>query len=222
MTAAAQSGDHSVAALEHLCRAYWRPLYSFALKSVQNQHDAQDLTQAYFERLLERKFLTDVDRDRGRFRTFLLSSFRNFMANEWDKARAIKRGGAARVFSLNFEDAGSALEPETDTEDAVSIFERKWAETVLARVMERLEKEQNRAGHAQQFAHLRQFIGGSSTETISAVAASLKMTDAAARMAVSRLRQRYGDLLRREISETVASPDDVDDEIRQLLAVFAS
>ena len=220
---AAGSGSDSRAALEFLCRSYWMPLYVYARRCESNAHDAQDLTQAFFERLLEKGFLAEADQNRGRFRSFLLTSFRHFLSNEWDRKRTLKRGGGQQILSLDF-DAGEALHESCGTtdSDAETAFERNWAEAVLARVLNRLEREQERAGKAHQFSVLRSFIAGrAEQDSLSSVAADLGLTDAAARMAVSRLRQRYRDILRSEIAETVNSADDIDDEIRHLFTVFA-
>ena len=196
--AAADRGEHSQAAMESLCRAYWTPLYYFAQRSAKNVHDAQDLTQAFFEKLLAKEYLVEADRTRGRFRSFLITSFRNFLSNERDRAHALKRGGGRSILSLNFESADVTSESwAADYDDPEKLYERKWAETVLLRVMSRIEREQERAGRAREFHALRPFIGGRAFDnTIAAVAETLQCTESTARMAVSRLRQRYRELLR--------------------------
>lgn len=216
--------DSSRSALEWLCRAYWMPLYAYVRRRVSGVHDAQDLTQAFFERLLEKDYLADADPDRGRFRAFLLTSFKHFLANEWDKRNARKRGGGQHVLSLDFSagDSWHASLP-TDQLDAEQLFERQWANTILTRVMRHLEREQERAGHAGKFAALKAFIGGRSEGTsIAGVASGLGITDSAARMAVSRLRDRYRELLRAEIAETVSSSEEIDGEISHLFSVFSA
>lgn len=216
--------DSSRSALEWLCKVYWMPLYAYVRRRVHDVNDAQDLTQAFFERLLEGNYLQDADPDRGRFRAFLLTSFKHFLANEWDKGNARKRGGGRKILSLDFPAGDSWHAGLSSGElDAETLFERQWANTVLTRVMQKLQREQERGGHAKQFAELKQFIGGRSEGTnIAAVAPRLQMTDSAARMAVSRLRDRYRELLRAEIAETVASPEEVNEEILHLFAVFSA
>jgi RNA polymerase sigma factor (sigma-70 family) len=214
----------SRSALEWLCRAYWMPLYAYVRRRVSNVHDAQDLTQAFFERLLEKDFLAHADPNRGRFRAFLLTSFKHFLANEWDKQKAKKRGGGRHVLSLDFS-AGNSWHANLPTGqlDAEELFERQWANTILTRVMRQLEREQERAGNARRFERLKSFIGGRAEGTsIAEVAAELGTNESAARMAVSRLRDRYRDLLRAEIGETVATPQEIDEEIAHLFAVFSA
>lgn len=218
------NSDSSRSALEWLCRAYWMPLYAYVRRRVTDVHDAQDLTQAFFERLLEKDYLADADPSRGRFRAFLLTSFKHFLANEWDKRNAKKRGGGLHVLSLDFS-AGDAWHASLSTSqlDAERIFERQWANTVLTRVMRHLEREQERAGNAEKFAALKGFIGGRSEGTnIAGTASGLAITESAARMAVSRLRDRYRELLRAEIAETVASSQEIDEEISHLFSVFSA
>lgn len=223
ISAATSDRDTARSALEHLCRAYWMPLYVYIRRRVADANDAQDLTQAYFQRLLEKGDLADADPSRGRFRSFLLSSLRHFLANEWDRKNAVKRGGGQRILSLDFA-AGEVLYDQALTAacDPERLFERQWAHTVLNRVMQRLEREQERAGKSQQFFALQRFLAGRvAGAPIAAVAAELEMTESAARMAVSRLRGRYAELLRNEIAETVASEETIDEEIRHLFAVFS-
>ena len=223
ISAGTTDADSSRAALEWLCRAYWMPLYGYVRRRVTDVNDAQDLTQAFFERLLDRNYLAEADPKRGRFRSFLITSFKHFLANEWDKRNTEKRGGGQRILSLDYA-AGESWHAglPSDDVDAEKLFERQWANTVLTRVMRQLEREQERAGHARQFASLKGFIAGRVDGTsIAGVAAELTMTDAAARMAVTRLRDRYRELLRAEIAETVASSEEIDEEISHLFAVFS-
>lgn len=221
----AGDGKHvdSKQALEILCQRYWMPLYVFARRTGYQRSDAQDLTQAYFERLLEKDFLADANRDRGRFRTFLLTSFRYFLANERDRQATRKRGGDAVILSLDF-DGGESLHDGALSIDSTpdEMFDRQWAETVLGRVMGRLQREQERAGKGREFSELRPFISGRSAElSLKTVAENLGATDAAMRMAVSRLRSRYREILNLEISETVATSEDVAAEIADLFRALA-
>lgn len=211
-------------ALSQLCQTYWMPLYSYARRQVSDAHQAQDLTQAFFERLLEKNFAAEADPQRGRFRAFLITSFKHFLSKERDRQRTVKRGGRQSILSLDFESGDSyvATQPATNLTPE-QIFERQWAITLLDRVLGRLEREQERAGKASQFHLLKNsMISQSDRVSYAALAHELGMTESAARMAASRLRSRYRDLLRDEISQTVATGEDIDDEIRHLFATFAS
>jgi RNA polymerase sigma-70 factor (ECF subfamily) len=208
----------SRAALEELCRAYWFPLYAFLRRQGRSAEESQDLTQAFFARLLEKNALASADRERGRFRSFLLKSLQNFATNEWHKEQAARRGGGIRTLSLDFAAGESrcrleAVDPLTPERH----FERQWATTLLARVLERLESDCRAAGRGEQFAALKGFLAGSATRTLSEVGEELGLSEDAAKQAVHRLRRKYRDLLRDEVARTVHSPDDVDDELRHLL-----
>ena len=213
----------SAEALEKLCRTYWYPLYAYIRRQGYDAHDAQDLTQAFFARFLEKNYLGDVDRAKGKFRSFLLASLKHFLANEWDKARAKKRGGAQTFIPL---DNGSAetrygLEPAHD-ETADKIYERRWALTLLDQVLARLQGEYVAAGKTRSFDELKVFLTGEkSSAPYSEVAAKLKLTEGAVKVAVHRLRHRYRELLRAEIAQTVGSPDEIDAELRHLFAALS-
>ena len=199
------------------------PLYAYVRRRVFDIDEAQDLTQAFFVRLLEKNYMADADPERGRFRVFLLTALKHFLSKEWDKAKAQKRGGGALPISLDFAvgDSHAAIEP-VDGLTAEQLYERQWAITLLNRVMQRLERELERAGKLLQFRRLKDFLIGHSEGTKYAdVAWELGMTESAARMAVSRMRRRYRELLRNEISQTVLSPEDINDEIRLLFTTFA-
>lgn len=205
-------------ALAKLCSVYWYPLYTYVRRRVGNVHDAQDLTQAFFARFLEKEYLDDVDPKRGKFRSFLLASIKHFLSNERDRARAQKRGGRRPVLSLDFENAESRyrLEP-ADTMTPERLFERRWALTLLDQVIKRLEQEFTDAGKSDLFAGLKPFLtsapdGPSQRE----VANELGISEGAVKAAAHRLRQRYRNVLREEISQTVAGPDDVAEELNEL------
>ncbi len=206
-------------ALERLCKSYWLPLYTYVRRRVSNVQEAQDLTQAFFERMLEREYLKDADPLRGRFRTFLLTTFKHFLCNEWAKIKARKRGGQVRHVSFDF-DSHSATLP-TDPLTPEKIFEREWAVALLVVVMRRLQRDMERRGNGRQFELLKHVLSGESCEvTFSEIAVELGQSESATRMAASRMRQRYRELLREEIAQTVSSRDDIDDEIRGLFAAF--
>lgn len=209
----------SNSALEQLCKSYWPPLYAYVRRRVPDVHEAQDLTQAFFERLLDRDYLADADPQRGRFRAFLLTAFKHFLSKEWEKARARKRGGEHRRISFDFVSQSTAHPADQLTPE--KIFEREWAVTLLGRVMQRLQRDMERSGKGRQFELLKHVLSGdSSGVTFADVAAELGLAETATRMAASRMRQRYRELLRDEISQTLSSPDEVEDEIRSLFSAF--
>ncbi len=220
LTAAKDAPDASEA-LATLCQNYWRPLYAYVRRRVADAHEAQDLTQAFFERLLERNYLAEADPQRGRFRAFLLTAFKHFLSKEWAKARTIKRGGDRLVFSLDFasEDSRMGIEP-VDHLTPEQIYEQQWAMTLLERVVLRLEQEWNHARKDREFQTLKPFLIGSQQRGYSEAAKELGTTEPAARMAASRLRKRYRELLREEIAQTVATKEDVEDELRRLFTIF--
>ncbi len=208
-------------ALEKLCRTYWPPLYAYVRRRVSDLHEAQDLTQAFFERLLEKRFLAQADPERGRFRAFLITAFQHFLAKEWDKARAQKRGGGLLTFSLDFASQDSSGNNFATDLTAERLYERQWAITLLHRVMSRLQREMERSGKVRQFQVLKELIGGSGDSSYAAAAGELDISESAARMAASRMRGFYRELLRDEIAQTVSTPEEIDDEVRHLFATFA-
>lgn len=205
-------------ALAALCERYWYPLYACVRRRVADVHEAQDLTQEFFARLLEKNTLAVASPGRGRFRGFLRTALKNFLANEWDRAHAGKRGGAVRRLSLDL-DAGEsrvAIEPAHDLTPE-RLFDRQWALTLLDRVMRRLQDEYQSSGKAAQFERLKGTLTGDRGGLpYAALAADLGMSEDAARQAASRLRKRYRALLREEVAQTVAEPGDIEDEIRSL------
>ena len=221
LAAGAGANSKSDQALEKLCRTYWPPLYAYVRRRVSDLHEAQDLTQAFFERLLEKRFLAQADPERGRFRAFLITAFQHFLAKEWDKARAQKRGGGLLAFSLDFAAQDSSDDNFTTDLTAERLYERQWAITLLNRVMTRLQREMERSGKGQQFQALKELIGGSGDSSYAAAASELHISESAARMAASRMRGRYRELLRDEIAQTVSAPEEIDDEVRHLFATFA-
>lgn len=210
-------------ALESLCRTYWYPLYAYVRRRVPNVHEAQDLTQEFFARFLEKDYVAEADPERGRFRAFLLTTFKHFLSKEWDKAKARKRGGGRPLVSLDFLSGESRFSVEpSENLTAEQVYSRQWAVTLLDRVMDRLRDGFVRAGKAPQFDQLKGFlIGEQAGVTYAAVADALGVTEGAVKMTVHRMRKRYRRLLRSEIGQTVASPGDVDDEIRSLFAVLS-
>jgi len=223
---AAGAGEDTAgrAALESLCTAYWYPLYAFERRGGTPAPDAQDLVQGFFAELLEKDYLRQADRERGRFRTFLLAAFRHYASKEREKARALKRGGGRKALPLDFEDGESRylLEP-ADQRTPETIYERRWALTLLDETLGRLRMEHDASGRGDLFDALRGTLGtgGGAEEPYAALGKRLAMSEGAVKVAVHRLRKRYREVLRALIAETVAEPADVDDEIRHLLEALA-
>jgi RNA polymerase sigma factor (sigma-70 family) len=211
------------AALERLCEAYWYPLYGYVRRRGYSIEDAQDLTQAFFARVLERHWLADAQQAKGRFRTFLLTAMERFLANEWDKARALKRGGGQRMVPLQLDTAETryGVEP-ADTRTPEQAFEYRWALTLLEEVVKRLGAEYQARGQEELFKALKPcLVGEGSSQPYGELAAQLGMEEGAVKVAVHRLRQRYRELLRAEIANTVASAGEVEAEMRHLFHVLA-
>ena len=209
-------------ALERLCNAYWFPIYAFVRRQGYASEEARDLTQGFFARLLEKRDLKDVRPELGRFRSFLLASVKHFLSNELDRERARKRAPAVPLLSLDAREAEDryGLEP-ADALTPETLFERRWAGTVLARALARLELEWQGDERARRFRLLRGHLTGDEAgASYREIGAALDMTEDAVKMFVSRLRRQFGELLRAEIANTVREPGDVDDEIRYLLGVL--
>jgi len=224
LTAGQGPSTESDAALERLCRTYWWPLYAFVRRRGHEPHDAQDLTQEFFARLLAKDFLRAVDRSKGKFRSFLLAALEHFLANEWRRARAQKRGGGVAFISLDDTSTenryqqlpSSALSPER-------IFEQQWAMTLLQQVVSRLREEFVSSGKGALFSEIKIFLTGDKRAGgYAELAVKLQTSDAALKMAVSRMKQRYGELLREEIAMTVNGPEEVDEELRALFAALSA
>ncbi len=224
LSAREKQSPESAAALETLCRTYWYPLYAFLRRQGRPPHDAQDLTQGFFARLLEKDYLQAVAREKGKFRTFLLVALKRFLANAWDHEHALKRGGFATVVSIDQELAESkfAAEPSHNLQPDV-LFDRQWATTLLESAMARLREEYVASGRSKLFEHLQNCLAwGESALPYGEIATRLKLTEPAVRMAVHRLRARYREILRAEIAHTVSRPEEVDEEIRDLFSVFGT
>jgi len=216
LTASLEDTKRADEALAKLCQAYWPPLYSFVRRRGYSPHDAQDLTQDFFARLLQKRLAATADPKRGRFRSFLLANLKNFLANEWDRSQAQKRGGGAMILSLDTEAAEALYSRESASPVTPEVlFDRHCALTLMERAMEKLEQEN--AERATQFARLREFLtspppaGG-----YGAIAAELQIPASSVAVAVHRLRGRFRQLLRAEVVQTVAMPAEVDDELRHL------
>jgi RNA polymerase sigma-70 factor (ECF subfamily) len=208
-------------ALEKLCCAYWYPLYVYVRRNGNSPEDAQDLTQDFFSRLLEKNYLAKADRDRGRFRTFLLGSLKNFMINEWKRAGRLKRGGGLEFLSIdtNVAEHRYAAEPANESNPDAA-YEQRWAVTLIEQVLATLRREYGATDKARLFEELKGFIwGDKSTASYAEIAGALNLTEGTVKVAVHRLRQRFRELLRAEVAHTVARPDDIDAELRHLISV---
>lgn len=221
--AAEDGSPESQAALAALCEAYWFPLYTYARRRTKDQHTAQDLTQGFFAHLLEKRTLAKTDSERGRFRSFLLTAFKNFMTNEWQRAHSKKRGGHHRTMSLDF----SRGETRFRIEPAISLsperaFDRQWVMTVLDRVLSQLREELCDRGQEDTFEELKSTLTEQATSSqYQRIAETLGISPAAAKQAAYRLRQRYRQLFRDEVSRTVADESEMEDEMSDLLAALA-
>jgi RNA polymerase sigma factor (sigma-70 family) len=227
LTAGRGEFEQAQTALETLCQAYWYPLYAYVRRRGYSPADAEDLTQEFFAWLLERKWLGKADPQRGRFRSFLLTSINNFLSNEWDKARTQKRGGG-KIISLELDEAENRYTwhplsyrvPESSFTPEQS-FEWRWALTLLDQVMGRLHTEFEQENKKEMFEALKPcLLGESSALPYATLATNLGMTEGSVKVTVHRLRQRYRQMLRDEIASTVAVPEEVEEELRYLFAVL--
>ena len=221
VAAGAGSSSQSKAALEDLCARYWMPLYAHVRRMGKSPDEASDLTQGFFAKLIEKNYAGQADSVRGRFRTFLLSSLTYYVANEWDRARAEKRGGTRKVLSLDFQvgEMRFLQEPQC-AESAERQFERDWAVTLLERVLDSLEAEYDSKGKSELFDVLRSYLTPYPEENYAEAAKKLGLSRDAIKVAVHRMRLRYRQLLREEIASTVIDREEVDDEVRRLFATF--
>ncbi len=218
-----QAGDsqspESAVAMERLCQSYWYPLYVFVRRKGNSHEDASDLTQAFFAKFLEKSYLRSVDATRGKFRTFLLTSMTHFLSNEWDKTQTQRRGGGARMLSLDEFDADQRyqLEP-TDQVTPETLFERRWAETVMRVVLDRLAAETE----GSRFEILKGFLlDDKGTMSYEAASGRLGISVAAITSAIHRMRARFRVLLFEEVTQTVGKPEEVEQELRHLLAALS-
>lgn len=223
LAAGDQPQDNSNQALAELCQTYWFPVYAFVRRRVADSNQAQDLTQEFFARLLEKGFFGRARQERGRFRSYLLTAVNRFLAKQWNKSKTLKHGGATRTLSLDFAWGESKLELEPAAgETPERAFDRLWAIQLLELVHDRLQKEYTDAGKQEQYEQLKPFlVGASELEPQEVVAQRLGMTGGAFRTAIYRLRRRFRQLVLNEIAHTVAELDEVDDEVQRLFAALS-
>lgn len=223
---AARQNDGAVAreALANLCQTYWLPLYAFVRRRGSSPHEAEDLTQEFFYRFLERDSLTYVQPTAGKFRSFLLACLKNFLSNERERAQAQRRGGGRPLVSLDGTEAEThySLGP-VDHRTPEADFERRWAFTVLEQTILRLKQEYSAGGNRELFEALKGFLpGGESSITRAELAARREVSVGAIDVAIHRMRQRFGALLREQVAQTVAADTEIEDEIRYLIKVIGS
>jgi RNA polymerase sigma factor (sigma-70 family) len=222
LAAGEQNTPESAEALERLCATYWYPLYAYVRRRGYSPEDAQDLTQEFFLRLLRRHYLGQIDPGKGKFRSFLLAAINHFLADEWDRASAVKRGGRVRFLALDPDSAEQQLAGALNRHSPEQLFERCWALALLQEVLSRLREEAGQAGHAGHFEELKIFLAGEKPPvSYTELAAKLGSSETALRKEVQRLRHRYGELLREEIARTVADPREFQEELRHLFRVFS-
>jgi RNA polymerase sigma-70 factor (ECF subfamily) len=223
LAAGRRSAPQADRALEELCHTYWYPLYAYVRRHGHSKEDAEDLTQGFFARFLQRNYLEGLSSEKGRFRAFLLVALKHFLANEWDKSQRQKRGGGVTALALDWQDADSRY--QIDPADQLSpdrLYDRAWAVTLLEQVIARLRDECAAEGKANVFEQLKPFLmEGQSDIPYAEAASKLGLNEGASRVAVHRLRKRYRELLREEISQTLSNPADVEEEMRALFRAFA-
>ncbi|MCP4263885.1 MAG: sigma-70 family RNA polymerase sigma factor [Planctomycetes bacterium] len=208
-------------ALEELCRAYWYPLYAFVRSRGYSAVDAQDLTQAFFARIIETGGFVSADRERGRFRSYLLGAMKHFLANEWHRGQTQKRGGQVRLIEWDALDPEGRYAGASEQSDSPEhLFDREWALETIAGALQELRAEMSNAGKSEQFDALKGSLTGEDELPREEIAARLDMSEGAVKVAVHRLRRRYSKLLRAAIAETVSNEADLDDEMRYLVAVL--
>jgi len=223
LAAGRQHSPEAARALEELCRTYWFPLYAYVRRRGPTKEDAEDLTQAFFARLLEKNPFAGLDSEKGKFRAYLLASLKHFLANARDKAQAQKRGGGGAHLSLDWQTADTKFQVAATQEPSPDkAFDREWALALLAKVIDRLQTECAAEGKAKLFDQLKLFLTAGRAETAQReTAKSLGIEEGAVRVAVHRLRKRFRQLLRDEIANTLADPAMVDDEMRALFVAFS-
>ncbi len=224
MTAGQRQDPDSDEALAALCTAYWHPVYAFVRSRGHAREDAEDLTQGFFARVLEKNYLGAARRESGRFRSFLLTALKFYLANEKERLATAKRGGGVPHLPLVFEEGEEIWSRETSRSlTPERVFERRWALSLLERALSALRREYQRLGKEPLFDGAKGYlVGGDVRRPYREVAGDLEMTEGAVKVAVHRLRRRYGELLRREIAQTVVRPEETEEELRHLLSALSA
>jgi RNA polymerase sigma-70 factor (ECF subfamily) len=223
VAAAVQPSVDSQEALATLCRQYWHPVYAFIRRNGSSHEEAQDLTQGFFAVLLEKNYLGDAKHERGKFRSFLLTAVKHFLANQWDRDQALKRGGGQVMLSIDAAEADTFFSPaQVDRSTPEHIFETRWAWSLLEQVMVKLRAEFDGAHKGVKFDQVSGFLHGDANKVrYEVLAEELGTSPGALRTSVHRMRAKYRELLRAEIAETVCGPQEVDEEIRFLLKTLS-
>jgi RNA polymerase sigma-70 factor (ECF subfamily) len=223
LAAGGSSSPQATEALERLCRTYWFPLYAFVRRKGYGPHEAEDLTQGFFARFLEKRYLDDVAPSKGRFRTFLLCSLNHFLANEWDKSQRLKRGGDWAFLPLETTHAEERYGLESEAETPERDFDRRWAEAMLEIVLRRLRAEFDDTAQPSRFDELKPFLlGKPDAGAYAGLAQRLQLSEQGVKSAVLRLRRRFRDLVREEIAHTVATRAEIDEELRYLVELMTT
>ncbi len=217
-----QDSPRASEALGQLCRVYWRPLYAYVRKRGYSPDEAPDLVQEFFARVIEKNYFSSADRQRGRFRTFLLASMEHFLAKEWQRAHRLKRGGEITFFSLDDESAETLYRQEpADEFSAEKLYDRRWALALLEQALAQLRSEYSGSGRGPVFDELAIVLSGDKPDlSYAELGARIGLSEGAVKVAVHRLRQRYGELVRAQVADTVSRPEQVDEELRHLFAAL--
>jgi len=221
LAASEPNAQHFRRALDALCATYWYPLYAFVRRQGYGPHEAEDLSQEFFARLIEKQFLNGVSAEKGRFRAFLLMAMKHFLANEWNREHRQKRGGGARLVQLDSEDPETRyLHEPADPVTPEIAYDRRWATTIVQRVVDRLRAEYAAAGKSALFEELKEFLAEKQATPHQEVADRHDISVSAVAVAIHRLRQRYCTVLRDEVAQTVSRAEDIEDEIRYLIRML--
>jgi RNA polymerase sigma-70 factor (ECF subfamily) len=221
---AARDGDgrYAAMAMETLCKTYWRSLYAYARRHGISPSDAEDATQAFFERLLEKEYLKSVQPERGPFRAFLQMAFQRFLSKEHERASALRRGGEAKHLELDFLEAESVCVADSPHLAADEVFEAQWAMTALQAAMTSLRAEFRAAGKEREFDILKNTLSAAGDgNAYEKIGAELHLSNGATRIAIHRMRKRFRETFRAEVAQTVASHEDLDEEVHHLVAILA-
>jgi len=214
LSAGRKSSPNSEKALSELCTAYWFPLYAFVRKRVNQKEEAENLTQAFFEKFLKKNYLGQLSPDQGKFRAYMLAALKNFLANEWDRKKRLKRGGSKPTLPMDWQAADSRYRSDRcEVQSPEKLFDREWALALLEKVILSLQNEYDQTNRSLFFKLAKPFLSPAGhTDTYATVAKEMKMDEGAVRVAVHRMRKRYRELLREEIAQTLTDPTHVDEE----------
>ncbi|MBT5704960.1 MAG: sigma-70 family RNA polymerase sigma factor [Verrucomicrobia bacterium] len=215
------STDASTAALSRLCRIYWRPIYHFIRFQGHNIHDAEDYTQGFFETLIGKNYLKTVEQDRGKFRSFLMTAIKHYLCNQYDRKRALKRGGKTPIISLDIDDAEKSFHAESTLHKEPEVaFDRTWAKTLLERTNKKLQQLYESRGKLDRYLALHPCLFGKGDQPYGELASRLSVTETVIKKEVSRMRQTFRQLFQQEVLETLSDTSDLDAEVAYLISLF--